>query len=145
MISSIDMQSIMDRIKDLIVAAQRVAPYELLAGQDIESYLNKLHDSAEIFTWGKDGRVGGFIAFYCNDKCRTAAFITMIVVDPEFRGLGIGQALVEAVLAAARARAFKTCRLQVHKNNHAANKLYDRLGFHVISMESDYLAMERQL
>jgi ribosomal-protein-alanine N-acetyltransferase len=131
-----------DRIRELLTTAEQLARFPLLSGQDIDGYLGKLQTSAELFTWGRLGQIDGFVAYYCNDERRTSAFITMVVVDPMFQGLGIGQSLVRAVIATARSRSLKSCRLRVHKDNHAANRLYEELGFCAVSTDGDYREME---
>lgn len=131
-----------DRLRELITAAETRAHFPLMSGQDIDGYLAKLMTSAEIFTWGRVDRIDGFVAYYCNDNLRSSSFITMLVVDPMFQGIGIGHSLVSAVIATARSRSFKSCRLRVHKENHAANKLYEDLGFCAKSIDGDYREME---
>jgi GNAT superfamily N-acetyltransferase len=50
-------------------------------------------------------------------------------VEPEARGRGVGAALVEAVIAWARARGAAWLHLGVTSTNHAAMALYERCGF----------------
>jgi ribosomal protein S18 acetylase RimI-like enzyme len=50
-------------------------------------------------------------------------------VDPGFRGAGVGQALVEAVLTQARAAGKRRVLLHVVTGNEAATRLYERAGF----------------
>jgi GNAT superfamily N-acetyltransferase len=50
-------------------------------------------------------------------------------VEPEARGRGVGAALVEAVIAWARARGATILYLGVTSTNHSAIALYERCGF----------------
>jgi GNAT superfamily N-acetyltransferase len=50
-------------------------------------------------------------------------------VRPSARGLGIGEALVEAAAAWAKARGYGTLYLWVTESNAPAARLYERLGF----------------
>lgn len=49
-------------------------------------------------------------------------------VLPEYRGRGIGQALLRAVEGAARERGCAKVTLEVQENNHRARRLYERAG-----------------
>ena len=57
-----------------------------------------------------------------------AAF-RMLVVDPEARGLGVGEALVRWCVQHARAAGVRTLRLSTQTGMAAAGRLYLRLGF----------------
>ena len=50
-------------------------------------------------------------------------------VDPGFRGTGIGRALVDAVVAQARAARKRRLVLHVVTGNDPASRLYERAGF----------------
>jgi ribosomal protein S18 acetylase RimI-like enzyme len=50
-------------------------------------------------------------------------------VDPRFRGVGVGRALVGAVIAQARAQGKRRVVLQVVADNDPAAGLYERAGF----------------
>jgi ribosomal protein S18 acetylase RimI-like enzyme len=69
---------------------------------------------------------------------------TLLVVDiallPEWRRRGVGTALMEAVIAEARA-AGKTVGITVEKHN-PAQRLYHRLGFREVNDEAAYWFME---
>ncbi|MCX7878246.1 MAG: GNAT family N-acetyltransferase [Ignavibacteria bacterium] len=56
-----------------------------------------------------------------------------ICVDKNFRGMGIGTLLMEAVFDFAREKGYETIRLDVVDTNPQARKLYERLGFEPVS------------
>lgn len=60
----------------------------------------------------------------------TDLFLANIQLLPEFQNRGLGSAVVRSVLKEARALGLAV-RLQVLKSNHAARRLYERLGFHL--------------
>ena len=105
-------------------------------GVDLEVYLEKLGEKAEILSDWAGGRCRGVVAFYCNDESTRQAFITLVLVDPRDRGIGIGRALVTCVLALAKRRGFLSCRLEVAQQNTAARELYRSLGFHIVEVRS---------
>lgn len=62
-------------------------------------------------------------------------------VDPGFRGAGIGRALVDAVIAQARAGDKRRVVLHVVAGNDRAGRLYERAGFvptgHIVTYPDD--------
>jgi ribosomal protein S18 acetylase RimI-like enzyme len=59
----------------------------------------------------------------------TTAEVKRMYVDPDWRGRGVGRALIEALIAGARARAYPTLRLGTLHDMTAAQALYRSLGF----------------
>jgi ribosomal protein S18 acetylase RimI-like enzyme len=129
-----------DSIKALILEEYTRQGAGFVAGVDIDAYLTKLNEQAEIVSECVSGRCRGFAAFYCNDTNTKQAYITLVLVDPRDRGLGLGKALVASVLEIARHRGFTSCRLEVAKRNEVAYAMYLSLGFRVAEIrDRDYL------
>jgi GNAT superfamily N-acetyltransferase len=63
-----------------------------------------------------------------TDSPEGAAF-RMLVVDPDARGRGVGEALVNWCVERARAAGVRTLRLSTQTGMAAAGRLYLRLGF----------------
>jgi aminoglycoside 6'-N-acetyltransferase I len=65
------------------------------------------------------------------DGCRTSpvAFLEGWYVDQEFRGRGIGRALVEAVQAWARDRGLQELASDALLDNETSQRAHERLGF----------------
>ena len=59
----------------------------------------------------------------------TTAEVKRMYVDPASRGGGVGRALMEALIAGARARGYETLRLGTLEEMTAAQGLYRSLGF----------------
>ena len=59
----------------------------------------------------------------------THARLDDVVVDHEFRGRGLGEALTREAIAIAGAAGAKALHLTSHPSREAANRLYVRLGF----------------
>ena len=68
----------------------------------------------------------GLAGVYVEDG---VADLVSMWVRPGFRGLAIGEALVEAAASWAKARDFRTLYLWVTDTNDAARRLYERCGF----------------
>lgn len=61
-----------------------------------------------------------------------------LAVHPDFRRLGIGKTLLEAVIDEARRHAVDRVTLEVRKSNEAAKKLYQVLGFSAKGLRKGY-------
>ena len=62
----------------------------------------------------------------------------------EYRGHGIGTALMEGILVLLKERGFARVSLSVQKDNYAV-KMYRRVGFQVVRESEEELVMGREL
>jgi ribosomal protein S18 acetylase RimI-like enzyme len=131
-----------ESIRSLILDEQTRQGNRFIEGVDLEEYLAKLADRAEILSDCVAGRCRGFVAFYCNDESTKQAFITLALVDPRDRGIGIGRTLVACALDLARRRGFRSCRLEVAQRNDTADELYLSLGFRVVETRATTHVLE---
>jgi ribosomal protein S18 acetylase RimI-like enzyme len=60
----------------------------------------------------------------------TRAWIEDVVVDSSARGRGVGETLTRAAIGFARQRGARTVDLSSRPSRQAANRLYQRVGFH---------------
>ena len=95
----------------------------------LEMFAERLSASI-VFGAYRDGRIVGMIGLKREDgpKMSHKAFIWGFFVEPECRGLGLGTALIEAALAAAR-EIVEQVALTVVEGNAEAARLYERFGF----------------
>ena len=84
-------------------------------------------------TW--EGLPAGCVAFRRIDT--THCEMKRLFVRPAYRGKGLGQALVAAVVAAARAAGYGFMRLDTHPSMQAALALYQAAGFIEIDRYND--------
>jgi len=79
----------------------------------------------------QDGtRVAGMGTLYIQQKIgKRTAHIEDVVVDEAYRGQGLGKKIVQALIAAAKARRVGTIHLTSRPEREAANALYQKLGF----------------
>jgi ribosomal protein S18 acetylase RimI-like enzyme len=131
-----------DSVLQLIIDEQARQRGRFIQGVDVDTYLAKLGAMAEIVSDSIGGRCRGFVAFYCNDVDTKRAFITLVLVDPRDRGLGLGRALVAFVLAVAKHRGFRSCGLEVSKENVAAYHMYLSQGFHLVEDRGEKCMLE---
>lgn len=64
--------------------------------------------------------------------------ITNIAVHPSFRGLGIGNLLVEGLIEICRERGMNRMTLEVRKSNKVAQSLYKKYGFKECGIRPGY-------
>lgn len=57
------------------------------------------------------------------------AHVTNIAILPEYRGRGLGEKLLAALMEAAVNRGAARMTLEVRPSNYAAQKLYEKMGF----------------
>jgi ribosomal-protein-alanine N-acetyltransferase len=68
----------------------------------------------------------------------TEAYVQTIGVNPEHWGIGLGSALLAALLAEAERQGAKTILLEVRADNERAARLYERFGFTSVGIRKGY-------
>jgi ribosomal-protein-alanine N-acetyltransferase len=82
-------------------------------------------------------------------ECRVAGYVAVwIVLDelhvnnlavrPEYRGRGLGSALLAYALAEGERRGAPRAMLEVRRSNDAARRVYERFGFALTGVRRDY-------
>jgi ribosomal protein S18 acetylase RimI-like enzyme len=85
----------------------------------------------------ENGRARGY-ALVLYNKGTSLARLYSIVVDPDFRGLGLGRTLLAAAEKDALDNDCVTMRLEVRKDNQAAIALYQDHGYRLFGVVQDY-------
>lgn len=80
-------------------------------------------------------RVVGYIIYW---KIQDEIQINNIAIHPDFRGLGVGEAVMRNILDAVRAQGVVFATLEVRISNKPARALYEKLGFEIIGLRKDY-------
>ena len=77
-----------------------------------------------------DNKLIGMATLYMITKFgKRVAFVEDVVVDEAYRGQGLGEKLMRAVIAIAREERVGTLNLTSRPERVAANKLYQKVGF----------------
>ncbi len=87
------------------------------------------------------GRVIGYGGFW---SIVDEGHITNIAVHPDFRGEGVGKALVAELLETGRALKLEHFTLEVRASNTAAIALYEKLGFESAGERPGYYSKPRE-
>lgn len=87
------------------------------------------------------GKVVAFGGFW---KILEQGHICNIAVHPEYRGLGVGNLIVKALLDKAKALGITELTLEVRPSNEKAKKLYQKFGFKVGGIRKEYYSDNKE-
>lgn len=79
--------------------------------------------------WMKGSRAAVVLGFYERKAKEGELLMDGIVVDPEYRGKGVGSGIFSHLKDFARSNSYSSIRLDVIDTNPSARRLYERLGF----------------
>jgi GNAT superfamily N-acetyltransferase len=109
------------------------ATFEALVAEVLAAYIRSRDPAMErAFIAVAGGRRVGSIFCVLSDEPAVAK-LRLFLVEPEWRGRGLGQRLLEACLGFARQAGYRRLRLWTHESHRAACALYARNGFHLAS------------
>ena len=94
-----------------------------------ENFFLKIDQNAEFFKHHFDGKLVGFIACYCNNYESKKAFISLVLIDKQYRGQGISRKIFDQLFGLLKEKKFTNCGLEVRRDNVNAINLYKSLGF----------------
>lgn len=142
----------------------RIRPVEAEDARPVLQLIKDLaaqHDAAHMIVWNETDLacifldpLSPFDAFVAEDTTTGAVIgcalyfkrvsswkgptlhIEDLIVRPEYRGRYIGEALVDAVIEAARAKGIDRVELDVERDNQAALRFYRRKGFDTSSWQA---------
>ncbi len=97
----------------------------------IEDFQLLAHDerALNVGLWRGDDLTGYALGYV--DTKREEVHLASLAVAPEYRRQGWGSFLLREILARARSRQCKVCRLEVRVSNVGAQQLYQRFQFEV--------------
>ena len=88
------------------------------------------------FVWVEEGRIVGNLSLrYALPSRSRGQMIGNVVVHPQYRGMGIGRAMVEAAVIAAQQQGARWIGLDVREDNPAACGLYAHIGFEAVGRQ----------
>ena len=119
-------------------------PYEIIFQPELQVYTRNFGESAHdrAFAALVNGRIIGAVWVRIMDDyghldADTPSFAVSLY--PEYRGHGIGTALMQTMLAELRQAGYRQASLSVQKENYAV-RMYKKLGFRVVDEnDSEYL------
>lgn len=98
----------------------------------------RAHENETFYLGAFEENLIGMVAFYREEviKTRHKGYVVSMYVVPESRGLGVGKALMQALIVRARQiEGLEQLHLAVVTTNQVAYQLYRSLGFEVYGTE----------
>lgn len=101
----------------------------------------------------RDNYFSHYITAKCEDKVvgyagmwliLDEAHITNVAVLPSYRGIGIGELLMRALITLAKDKGAKSMTLEVRKSNYIAQNLYIKLSFKPVGVRREYYIDDKE-
>lgn len=83
--------------------------------------------------WQEGARIG---SVFVVTEAPGVAKLRLVLLEPQARGQGLGQRLLEQAMGFAQAAGYRTMRLWTHESHRAAGRMYARNGFHLVGQEA---------
>jgi ribosomal-protein-alanine N-acetyltransferase len=96
---------------------------------------NQPISSAFVIVYKPQKKVIGYLVFW---QIKEQMQINNIAIHPDFRRMGIAEAVMHKILSEIRTERTKFVTLEVRPSNIAARYLYNKLGFDVLGIKEDY-------
>ncbi len=103
-----------------------------------DMYVRELQNPDVSFLYVLRAPAAGIVAFCSFWLVLDEVHINNLAVRGDFRGQGLGTALLEHVLKAGASRGAERATLEVRRSNAPARRLYERLGFEVAATRPNY-------
>lgn len=107
-----------------------------LREQQLREELGRVWARLRVAREEPEGIVGYILFWHVTDEIH----LLNVAVDPKARRRGVGRALVEDLVAYARAHAAAKVLLEVRASNEPAIRLYEGLGFERFNVRKGYYA-----
>lgn len=121
---------------DALVALENASfSTERMSARQLRRHLESL--SAELLVATRERRIVGAALVFFRRSSRVARLYSIAVAAGE-RGGGLGAALLAAAEQAARRRGSRSVRLEVRRDNAAAQRLYERHGYRRFGLHERY-------
>lgn len=99
---------------------------------DLDEYSKRIASKAILFTCFNDKTLIALCAIYATDNEYLQAYLTLLAVDPAFRGGGVAKKLISEMEAYVLDAGFKYVKLEVYKTNVSALSMYRRFGYEIV-------------
>ena len=125
----------LDDLKALVRLENESFDGDRLSARSFRHLLTK--GKATTLVWEEGGELLGYVLTLFHAGTSLARLYSL-AVDPRTRGRGIARALMEAAEGDAREHGCAYLRLEVRRDNEAAQRLYRAMGYHPFGVVTDY-------
>lgn len=126
-----------DAVKAVELLERNLMPSLSDRKMDIVAYAEKLYCNGKIWCHYDMGKPISIIAGYFNDSISHTAYLSMLAVDPDYRGKKLASSLLSEFEEYASQNRMDLVKLEVRKHNDAAQILYKKFGYKIIGDASD--------
>lgn len=116
-------------LTSFLMQMDREFPHPLSSKCLLSEYAHKLIAGGLVEGAWKEGELLGILAGYANNREKLEAYISVLVVDPKYRGRHISSMLLNAFEVEARDAGMKYSRVFTYRTNSAAFGLYSAHGY----------------
>ncbi len=132
-----------------LISVEGDFPVRLSERVNIKEYCKKILLHGKCLAAVCDNTIVGTAAFYCNDNMNYMGYLSTLCVSRNFRKMKIAENLVENMIDIMRAEGMQNVHCFVHKENAAAIRLYQKMGFDIseeIKANAEYsITMARKI
>ena len=107
--------------------------YMLEKFQSVRAIHGQLEQGYRYYFAVAEGRRVGFLAFYPRGN---ALYLSKLYLLRQERGRGYGRAMMDFVVASARAQGLEAVELNVNKRNETT-RIYEKMGFRILRSEKN--------
>ncbi|MCB1388884.1 MAG: GNAT family N-acetyltransferase [Rhodobacteraceae bacterium] len=108
------------------------ASFEALVAEIVQDFLATRQAGREEgwIAWTAGHRLG---SIFVVEEDRETAKLRLVLLEPEARGTGLAQRMLEHAMDFARGAGYSAMRLWTHESHRAAGRLYARNGFSLVA------------
>ncbi|GAB1152044.1 MAG: GNAT family N-acetyltransferase [Shewanella algae] len=117
----------------------------LSSSLDLVEYSKKICTNASLFKKIKNNSLIGLCAIYATDKSNFQAYLTMLAIDPVYRGLGLAKELLTEMEEYVLSQGFKCIRLEVYKTNVGAFLMYKSFGYEIVEESCSSYFLQKKI
>ena len=118
-----------DEVKELLVSFGDVFPNLKGRIRSYDEFSEKLASYANVYVCLKENSPCGLLVYYSNDTSSKTAYISLIGVLEEYRGISVGKFMLDWCMYNSSIVGMSTVKLEVELNNENAIRFYKRNGF----------------
>lgn len=98
-------------------------------------------DYAHFSVYLENGKVIGYMGFYALFD---EGSVTNVATHPDYRGRGVGTALMQHTIELCRKRSVESITLEVRESNITAQRLYEKCGFERVGVRKNFYSLPRE-
>ena len=96
---------------------------------------------SHFYVYTEDEKVMGYMGLYA---VAGEGSVTNVAVFPEYRGQGVGHALVENAIAVGKELGLEYITLEVRESNLTAQRLYEKCGFERVGVRKNFYTSPKE-